>query len=70
MGIRTWPEPHEDDRKVARIGLTIQAEAHGLDTSDDAVVAFIEHMVEVLAERSAENRWLQNIVNQRTEASV
>ena len=59
MSGRTWPEPVEEDRRVARIGLRIQAGSYGLDVDDPAVHAFIEHQVEVLAEKSAEIRWLR-----------
>ncbi len=55
----------EDQRKVARSGLTIQAEAHGLDLEDPKVQAFIESQVEVQAQMAAEVTFVYNIMHKQ-----
>jgi hypothetical protein len=53
----------DSERSVARTGLTIQAEAHGLDMSDEKIQKFLEHLVEVHAQNAALVRVLSNIVH-------
>jgi len=55
----------EDQRKVARSGLTIQAEAHGLDLEDPKVQAFIESQVAVQAQMAAEITFVYNIMHKQ-----
>lgn len=62
MGGRTWPEPTETDRDVARGAMLMQAEAAGVDTATPEFQKFVDHMVEVAAEKSAEIRWLQSFL--------
>lgn len=63
MPARTWPEPHTDTRRVARIGLETQAQVHGLDLEEPGIQAFLDNQVEVLAERDAEIRWLRSLLD-------
>lgn len=58
----------EDEIMVARIGTKIQAEAHGLDLTDEKIQKFVEHCAQVSAQSSAFNRFLSNIVNSRIKS--
>lgn len=62
MGARTWPEPTETDREIARGAMLFQAEVTGVDTTSPEFQKFVDHMVGVMAEKSAENRWLQSFL--------
>lgn len=53
----------QTDIDIARIGMTIQAEAHGLDMTDPKIIAFLEHMIQTSAQASAMCRFLQNIIH-------
>jgi hypothetical protein len=55
----------EDQKMVARSGLTIQAEAHGLDLSDSGVQAFIDGQVEVQAQMAAEITFVYKIMHKQ-----
>ena len=56
----------ETDFEIARTGINIQAEAHGLDVTDPKVQAFLEHQVTVIAAHIACERWLQNTIHKMT----
>ena len=58
----TIPEAHNDEFANALTGLRIQAEAHGVDITDDNVRAFIVHTAEVQARSMAEVRWLRTLL--------
>jgi len=55
--------PTQTELDIARTGVTIQAEAHGLDLTDPKISAFVEHMIVVSAQASANCRFLQNIIH-------
>jgi hypothetical protein len=48
--------PTETELNIARSGITMQAEAHDLDTTDAKVRAFIEHQAQVNAQMFAQLR--------------
>lgn len=54
-----------DQIAIARSGLTIQAEAHGLDLTDPGVQAFIEGQVQVQAQMAAEITHVYNIMHKQ-----
>jgi len=58
--------PCETDFEIARCGIKIQAEAHGLDMTDPKIQAFLEHQVKVIADHLACERWQQNIIHDMT----
>lgn len=58
-------EATEDQIAVARSGLTIQAEVHGLDLTDPKVQAFIEGQVAVQAQMAAEITHVYKIMHKQ-----
>lgn len=54
-----------DEFRVALSGLMIQAEAHGLDMTDESVRAFVVHTAEVMAQNAANERATNNMVHLR-----
>lgn len=67
MAARSWPFPTDDDIKVSRSGLEIQAQAHGMDLEDPATASFIDHWVMVMAEKQAQIRWLSNLLHDHVD---
>jgi len=61
MGDRTMPESHNDEYRMALRGIRAQAKAHKVDLSLENNVLFINHLAEVQAQISAENRWLRRM---------
>ena len=59
---RTY-EPSQDERTIARTGVMIQAEAHGIDVNDPKIKAFLEHTIEVDACNHAAIRFYTNALN-------
>ena len=57
----------DGDREIARSGVTIQAEAAGLDITDPAVQTFMENRIAVAAQESAHVRWLYSLLDERGE---
>ena len=55
--------PHEDEFKVARIGLENQCQLHGIDM--EAHKAFFDNLVNVMAHKDALSRQLQTTVNRQ-----
>lgn len=53
----------QSELDIARTGVTIQAEAHGLDLTDPKIIAFLEQMIQTSAQASANCRFLQNILH-------
>jgi hypothetical protein len=62
MATNDW-QASEDQLKIAMSGLTIQAEAHGLDLSDENVQAFIKHVAGNIADNDAHNLFLYGIIH-------
>lgn len=58
----SW-ETEQADLDVAKAGLIIQAEAHGLDIHDEKVIAFLDHQAKVIGAYSSGQRWLQGIID-------
>jgi hypothetical protein len=65
MGAASWVTT-ESELSIARTGITIQAEAHGLDLTDPKIKAFIEHQIKVVASLNAGMRWQSNIIHNMT----
>lgn len=57
------PLPDEDDLKIARHVLTVQAEGSGLDINDSNIKEFIDHQVISKSQMMAEIRWLRTILS-------
>lgn len=53
----------EDEIKICRTGIYIQAEARGLDINDKKVKSFLDNQVMVDAQYLARIRFLENILN-------
>ena len=56
-------EPSQDERSMAKTGVSIQAQAAGLDLEDPKVSAFLEVVAENEATNMAWRRFFNNILN-------
>lgn len=60
---KAFAEATEADISIAKTGLTIQAEAHGLDLTDEKIIAFINHNALVIGTDKATIRKMQKIID-------
>jgi hypothetical protein len=58
--------PSEDEMRISRNGVKLQAEGHGLDINDPNVAAFLEHQAEVIANLHAGMRFQQQVIHDMT----
>ena len=69
MGKSSW-EATDNDREIARFGITMQAGVHHLDVNDPNVKAFIEHLVEVSATDAAQMRFKEKCLAEIWQAKI
>lgn len=60
---KAFAEATEADISISKTGLTIQAEAHGLDLTDEKIIAFINHNALVIGTDKATIRKMQQIID-------
>lgn len=66
MPNRTIPEPSADELEIAETAIMMQAKVYDLDITDPKFLAFVKQQTNVRANLMAANRWLCNIINDRT----
>lgn len=56
----------DNDKEIARNGIVLQMQAHGINVESKKNKAFIDHQTEVIAAWAAQCRWQQNIIHKMT----